>query len=310
MNVVVPGEGTIKSKVRDAEVIITPEDIKKEFNLPATSDPGISSYSFNQTLFWEEIKSEIAPAYLNFPGIKKALLKPVWERMIDIIYKCWESKIAGIYEITPEKITTLHAIIYRYKCKWAKHVVNSLDTFILKVITPGFKTINVNVRYGFLVTHLLRKKGIQMGKGTEIHSHASLFRTSIKGTKKKSSKKKSTNVEKSLSSNAPLTLIKRKRVQKLVEVDAIVYKENSIDREPVVKRMRKAQPIVEIGKVGEHVIVAKVKTTEGEAEANEDRTPEQVASSPIHEVEVSNPTGQIRRVLDDLNREKEVSTPL
>lgn len=59
----------------------------------------------------------------------------------------------------------------------------------MKAITAGSEVITGNVGYGFLVAKLLRRKGIQMGVGAEIHSHAYLFRTTIKGTKKKSTKK-------------------------------------------------------------------------------------------------------------------------
>lgn len=150
------------------------------------------------------MKSESAPTYVKFSG-KKVLFKPEWERAIDII---------GLDEITPEKITVLNAIISGYKFDLARHGFNYLGTFILKVITPEIGVITCNIGYGFLIRKLLRRKGIELGTSAEIHFHAYLFRTTIKGTKKRGSKKvASTTTEQLISLNAPLTIIKRKRVQ-------------------------------------------------------------------------------------------------
>lgn len=73
---------------------------------------------------------------MKFNGNKKDLPKEKWERSINIIYKCIESKVVGMDDITPEKITTLSAIMSGYKCDWARHVFNFLGTFVLKVVKP------------------------------------------------------------------------------------------------------------------------------------------------------------------------------
>lgn len=99
MNAVVAEDGTIKSRVGEGEVAITVEDIRQEFELPETSNLDVSSHSFNKKLLWDEIKSESTPTYVKFSRKKKNL------------YKCLECKIAGVDEIKPEKITTLHAIV-------------------------------------------------------------------------------------------------------------------------------------------------------------------------------------------------------
>lgn len=101
LNAVIERDGTISSMVGEKEITITREDISEEFQLPATYDFDISSHSFNQKLFWDEIKIEYAPAYVKFFGKKKARLKPVWERATDINYKCLECNVVGVNEITP-----------------------------------------------------------------------------------------------------------------------------------------------------------------------------------------------------------------
>lgn len=67
-------------------------------------------------MFWDEIKSETAPTYVKFSGKKKDQLKSVWERAINIIYKCLECKVIGVDEITPEKIIVLNDVTSGYKC--------------------------------------------------------------------------------------------------------------------------------------------------------------------------------------------------
>lgn len=116
-----------------------------------------------------------------------------------------------------------------------RDIFNCLGTFILKVITPGSGVISENVGYGLiLVAQLLRRKGVQLGNGAEIHSHAYLFRTTIKGMKKTGSKKAPSTIEQCISSNAPLTLFKRKRIHKHVVV-VTNSEESSADREPLIK---------------------------------------------------------------------------
>lgn len=116
LNATIAGDWTIKSRVGDTKVIITAEGIKMEFNLPEEYDLDISSHCFNHKEFWNEIMSEGTLVYVKFSGKKKILLKLVCERAIDIIYKCLESKVTDVDEITLEKIIVLHVIISRYKC--------------------------------------------------------------------------------------------------------------------------------------------------------------------------------------------------
>lgn len=64
-----------------------------------------------------------------------------------------------------------------------------LVTFILKAITPATGVIQGNIGYGFLIAYLLKTKRVQLSEGADINSQAYLFRTLIKETKKKDSKK-------------------------------------------------------------------------------------------------------------------------
>lgn len=103
-------------------------------------------------MFWDNIKHETAPSFVKFSGKKKVMLRPEWERVINIIYKCWECIVAGVDEITLENVTVLKAIMPRYKCDWVRHIFNCLGTFILKAITPSLGVISGNMGFGFLVT--------------------------------------------------------------------------------------------------------------------------------------------------------------
>lgn len=123
--------GKIKCTAGEIEVIITTEDIRTTF------DP--LSHNYNEKEFWDEIRHETTLQYEKFSQKKKILLKPVWEKTVDIIYKCLECKIVGVDEITTDEIAILHAIISGYKCDWAKHSFNYLGVFITKSITPGLR---------------------------------------------------------------------------------------------------------------------------------------------------------------------------
>lgn len=139
------GNNHITSKVKGKEVTINVEDIRTDFELPLVIDLDVSTHTFNQKTFWEEIHSESAPAYVKFSRKKNVLLKPIWERAIDIVYKYLESKVIGVDDITTQKITLLHCIIHNYKCDWAKHIFDCLGMFIYKVLKKGFKDLQENV---------------------------------------------------------------------------------------------------------------------------------------------------------------------
>lgn len=79
------GNNQITSKVNGQEVTINAEDIRTAFELPPASNLDFSIHTFNQKTFYEEIFANSAPTYVKFSKKKKVLLKPIWERAIDIV---------------------------------------------------------------------------------------------------------------------------------------------------------------------------------------------------------------------------------
>lgn len=74
-----------------------------------------------------------------------------------------------------------------------------MEYFISKVgVKDGDKEFEVNVAYGFMLSYLLSLKGIPLGKGSEVHPNAYLFKPS------KKSKIVTAASETSVSSSAPL----------------------------------------------------------------------------------------------------------
>lgn len=67
------------------------------------SDLDVSSHAFDQKEFWNKIKKDEEAEIVKFSGKKKEFLKPAWERAIDIIYKCLESKVVSVDDITSKK---------------------------------------------------------------------------------------------------------------------------------------------------------------------------------------------------------------
>lgn len=196
------GNDHITSKVGENDVIITVEDIHTTFELPPTSNLDVSIHTFNKKIFWDEIMNEGAPAYVKFSRKKKILLKPIWERAIDIVYKCLESKVASVDDITVEKVILLHVIVHNYKCNSVNYIFECLGMYIFKGQKKDSTILQDNVEYGFIVTHLLRLKGVKLSKGSEINMEAYLFGTLIKGTKKEIAKRAAI-AEGSESSNMP-----------------------------------------------------------------------------------------------------------
>lgn len=81
----------------------------------------------------------------------------------------------------------------------------------------GDTELNVNVGYGFMVFHLLVLQGVPIGKESEVHPNAYLFKPS------KKTKSSSTTSEASISSSASLqTLIEKKRKHKVVKNQSCV----------------------------------------------------------------------------------------
>lgn len=92
LNVVVAGYGTIKSKVGDTEVVISAKDIREEFRLPKGSDLDVSSHNFNQKIFWDEIKSKTASAYVMFFGRRKVCSNSYRRELLASITSSWNAR--------------------------------------------------------------------------------------------------------------------------------------------------------------------------------------------------------------------------
>lgn len=101
----------------------------------------------------------------------------------------------------------------------------------------GDNELEVNVGYGFMFSHLLKLQGVPLGKGSEIHPNAYLF--------KPFKKSKSTIYETSIRYSAPLqVLLEKKKKRKIVKkatTPALVnvpFEEHSGSNEPPVKRTK------------------------------------------------------------------------
>lgn len=79
------------------------------------------------------------------------------------------------------------------------HIYDCLEYFINKArVKDRDKELEVYVGYGFMLSYLLKLKGVPMGKGSEIHPNAYLFKPS------KKSKIAATASETSVSSSTQL----------------------------------------------------------------------------------------------------------
>lgn len=116
-------------------------------------------------------------------GNKKDLLSPLHERTLDIVYKCLESRVAGVDDISTETLCLLHAILNNVGCDWARHVYDCLEFYVLKAgVEESDSELKGNVGYSFMIYYLLKLKGIFLKPGLEVHPHTYLFKTSIKKT--------------------------------------------------------------------------------------------------------------------------------
>lgn len=180
-------------------------------NCPLAAEVEVKSHSFNKKTLWALIRSEAqSDDKVIFKGKKKDLLKPIIERTLDIVYKCLESRVAGVDDVNVEKIGIQSAILSNIKCDWAKHIYNRLEYYVVEVdVKEGDEELFVNVRYGFMIAYPLKLKRVSLKAGSKVHPHTYLFRTTIKKSKK-GRKFETTATERSVSSNAPLSKVAEK----------------------------------------------------------------------------------------------------
>lgn len=144
-----------------------------------------------------------------------------------------------------EKMALMHAILNNSKCDWAKHILNCLEYFINKVVvSEGDRELAVNVGYVFMISYMLKLKGVPLIKGSEIHPNAYLFKPS------KKSKSFVSVSETSMSSRTPLqSLIEKKKRRKTVKQNVaeipihVPFDEHFGSNEPPLKRTKKVDEV-------------------------------------------------------------------
>nr|GMC89011.1 uncharacterized membrane protein YMR155W-like [Ipomoea batatas] len=126
------------SKVNGQYVEIIESNIRMEFNLPE-SHLTADTHAFNLRDFWNSIRGgEGTSEEHKLTRIKKTILKRNFEILVDILYKCVDCRIGALDDVSNEKIGVLHVIMEKIKYNWAK--------------------------YGLLVSHLLKREGINLRK--------------------------------------------------------------------------------------------------------------------------------------------------
>ncbi|XP_019171897.1 PREDICTED: uncharacterized protein LOC109167327 [Ipomoea nil] len=216
MNARIVGE-EIHSKVQDMETVTAMGDIRAAFDfaIPKGAHPDLSQYTYNQQKFWEEIKSEKAPANLKL-SFKKKILIPEYERAMDILIRILLNKVAGTDDVTAYMLATLSAIMTNYSLDWPQIIFNHLRAYVEKAVDSDSKSLSQKVGYGFLVQYLLSLKGIKRRPGVPVHRNAYLCRTkppTPKGqaaTPPKAKGKKKKVVAHESSSNVPIATVLKK----------------------------------------------------------------------------------------------------
>lgn len=62
--------------------------------------------------FWAIIKNPSIDAMdMPMKGKKKDLLSPFYERILDILYKCLDSRVAAMDDVNAEKFCLMYAIL-------------------------------------------------------------------------------------------------------------------------------------------------------------------------------------------------------
>lgn len=68
------------------------------------------------------------------------------------MYKCLESRVITIDDVSAEKLGVMHAFLLDFQCDQANQIFDCLEYFVLKAgVEAGDKELGVNVGYGFVV---------------------------------------------------------------------------------------------------------------------------------------------------------------
>nr|GLL20339.1 uncharacterized protein LOC109193258 [Ipomoea trifida] len=156
-------------------VEIRPSDIKEVFELPE-STLDIDNHAFNHQDFWNIIRGVSMPEQPKFSGFKRDL-KPEFEMLIDILYKCVDCKTGSLDEIKPKKISLINAIWQGIQFNWAGYIWKKLSKFCTKALplTKNNK-FKQKIGYGFVISEILIRNGVNMRKGKKVACYKYLFR--------------------------------------------------------------------------------------------------------------------------------------
>lgn len=110
-------EGKIISYVGGFQVSISAEDICNTYELPLATDVEVRSHTFNEKELWAVIKNDSqSTKKVPLKGKNKDISKPIFECTLDIVYKCLESRVAGVNDVNSEKFCLLSSILNDFKC--------------------------------------------------------------------------------------------------------------------------------------------------------------------------------------------------
>lgn len=75
-------------------------------------------------------------------GKKKDLLSPFFERILDIIYKCLDSRVAAMDDVNDEKMSLMHAILGSVKYDRGRYVFECFEFYInMAAVKEGFTVL-------------------------------------------------------------------------------------------------------------------------------------------------------------------------
>lgn len=95
---------------------ISTKTIRAAYELPPAMDVDVRSHAYNEKELWAVIKN-LSNSDVDMPakGKKKDLLYPFDERILDILYKCLESRVTTVDDVNSEKLALMHVVLNDYK---------------------------------------------------------------------------------------------------------------------------------------------------------------------------------------------------
>lgn len=129
----------IVSQVAGKDVEISAETIWVAYELPPATKVEVRNHAYNEKEFWAVIKNpsnstEDMPA----KGKKKDLLSLFYEHILDILYKCLESRVVVVDDVNSKKMALMHAVLTYYKYDWLSMY---LIVWSISSIRPEFRIV-------------------------------------------------------------------------------------------------------------------------------------------------------------------------